>query len=332
MTFLEPTNLFLLILIPIFALFFIWRGQIAQKRLKKLGDKANSLINSQKRNKHIKKIIWLIGLGMVIVALARPSWGLTNEIMSVDNMALIILLDISQSMDAQDITPSRLDRAKLILTDIIFNSPNTQIGMVVFAGMASVQFPLTTDTQSAFTFLNTISTQSITQGGTALESALDIALKLRDDRITGKTVLLVVSDGENHIGNPLIPAEKAKLEGVIIHTIGIGTPEGAEIPIFDETGVHIGSKVDAFGNVVITQLNENLLRQIADMTGGIYRRGATNGSETADILTQIDLLNSEQVQLQIQGRMAERFHIFVMIALILFGIEILIPNKRGNLV
>jgi len=332
MTFLEPTNLFLLILIPIFALFFIWRGQIAQKRLKKLGDKANSLINSQKRNKHIKKIIWLIGLGMVIVALARPSWGLTNEIMSVDNMALIILLDISQSMDAQDITPSRLDRAKLILTDIIFNSPNTQIGMVVFAGMASVQFPLTTDTQSAFTFLNTISTQSITQGGTALESALDIALKLRDDRITGKTVLLVVSDGENHIGNPLIPAKKAKLEGVIIHTIGIGTPEGAEIPIFDETGVRIGSKVDAFGNVVITQLNENLLRQIADMTGGIYRRGATNGSETADILTQIDLLNSEQVQIQIQGRMAERFHIFVMIALILFGIEILIPNKRGNLV
>jgi len=332
MTFLAPTNLFLLILIPILGLFFIWRGRIVQKRLENFGDKANSLINWQKRNKHIKKLMWLMGLGMVIIALARPSWGLTHEIMSTDNMALIILLDISQSMDAQDIIPSRLDRAKLILTDIIFNSPNTQIGMVVFAGTAYVQFPLTTDTQSASTFSNAISTQSITKGGTALESALDVALNISNKRITGKTVLLIVSDGENHIGNPLIPAEKAKLEGVIIHTIGLGTPAGAEIPIFDETGVHVGSKVDAFGNVVITRLDENLLRQIADMTGGIYRRGATNGSETADILAQIDSLRDEQVQIQIRGRMAERFHIFVVIALVLFGIEILIPSTRGNIV
>lgn len=330
MIFLAPVNLFLLIIIPILGIFLVWRGRVSQKRLEKLGDKTDSLLNWHKRNIRFKRLIWLIGLGMLIIALARPSWGMTNEVMSANNTALIIVLDISNSMNAQDITPSRLDRAKLILTDIILNSTNTQFGMVVFAGEAYVQLPLTTDTQTALTFLNAVSTQSITQQGTALESALDMALNLRDERITDKTVILVISDGENHIGNPLIPAEKAKLEGIIIHAIGVGTPEGAEIPVFDENGVHIGSKMDAFGNAVITRLDENPLRQIADMTGGIYRRGTTNGSEIADILAQIDLMHDEQVQVQIQNRMAERFNIFVILALVLFGVETLIPNTRRD--
>jgi Ca-activated chloride channel family protein len=331
MTFLASNHLFLLIIIPILGIFLMWRDQTGRKRLKKLGDKAKSLTNWHKRNIRIKQGLWLMGVAMLIIALARPSWGLTNDVLPTDNMALIIVLDVSQSMDAQDIVPSRLDRAKLILTDIINNMSNTQIGMVVFAGEAYVQLPLTADKQSARTFLNAISTQSITQQGTALESALNVALNLRDGRITSQTVMLVMSDGENHIGNPLIPAEQAKLEGVIIHSIGIGTPEGAEIPIFDETGTSIGSKIDAFGNIVITRLDENPLRQIADMTGGIYRRGTTTGSEIADILGQIDSLRDEQVQISIQNRMAERFHIFILLALALFGIEGLIPSKRRGL-
>ncbi|MDX2075170.1 MAG: VWA domain-containing protein [bacterium] len=330
MTFLAPANLLLLGILPLIGIFLIWREHIRKNRLMRLGNTVMVFVDSHPFNRHIKMGLWLLAMGMIIIALARPTWGITSEAIEADGVAIIFVVDISNSMDARDISPSRLDRAKLILADIIQNLPNSFIGMVVFAGEAYVQMPLTRDSRSALTFLNAISTQSISQQGTALASALDVALALRDERITQKTVMIVISDGENHEGNPLIPAEKAKQDGIIIHTIGIGTPDGAEIPLIDENGAIIGSKTDAFGAVVITRLDETPLRQIADSTGGIYRLASTTGSEIRDILGQIGALRDEQVQVQIQNRQAERFNIFVILAFMILVGEGFISSKRRS--
>jgi len=328
MTFLSPISLLLLITLPIMAGFLLWRMRVGRNKLMRLGDRALGLANHHPTNIRVKLLLWIVAIAMLIIAMARPIWGVTSEAIEADGLAVIIVLDISQSMDAQDITPSRLTRAKLIISDLIENLPNVYVGMVVFAGEAYIQLPLTTDNRSALTFLNAVNTQAITQQGTALGSALDEALGLRDDRITQKTIMLVVSDGENHEGNPLIPAEEAKQAGIVIHTIGIGTPNGAEIPIRDEFGAIIGSKNDAFGNVVITRLDEAPLRQIATLTDGIYRLATIGGAEIGDVLGEINAIREEQVRVQIQSRGAERFNVFVALALIVLGIESLIPQKR----
>lgn len=141
-------------------------------------------------------------------------------------------------------------------------------------------------------------------------------------------MIIVLSDGENHEGNPLRSANDAQEAGIIIHTIGLGDVNGAEIPVYADNGRRIGAKTDAFGAMVITRLDESILRQMADTTGGIYRRATTSGDEINDILQAIQITQSAQVQTQILEQRAEQFHWFIALALVLLGIESLIPQRR----
>lgn len=330
MSFLAPYHLLLLMILPPLGIFLAWCDHVAQKRLAQFGDKMAHLSDRHQIKQYVKLGIWLLALGMVIIAFARPTWGVSSEVVRAEGTAVIFILDISNSMDAQDILPSRLERAKLIIADLIERLPTVQLGMVIFASEAYVQLPLTTDKRTVITFLNAISTQSITRQGTALENALHVALKLRDERITQQTIMIILSDGENHIGNPLIPAQQARDMGVIIHIIGLGTPTGTEIPLRDNMGMIIGSRTDAFGNIVITRLEENILIQIAQMTNGVYQRAGVIGEETNMISEKIREILDEQVQVQIQNQRSERFNLFVMLALIFLLIEAFIPQtKRG---
>ncbi len=330
MTFLAPAYLILLIFVPILGGFLFWRLSIGKKRLSRLGDVAQQFVDSANLNHTIRLIVWLLAITMVIVALARPTWGVSSEPEDVSGNALIFVLDISNSMDARDILPSRLDRAKLIVNTLLEVVSDVQIGIVVFAGEAYVQLPLTSDKRMAQLFLNSVSTQSITQQGTALQTALDVALGLRDSRITQNTTFIVISDGENHIDNPLISAETAKNLGVIIHTIGIGTPQGTEIPLLDAQGSVIGARADAFGTTIITRLNENLLMQIAQITGGVYQRATSTSEEINQIVSQIRNRQIESQNTRLLNRSAERFNVFVALALILFGASAIIPQRKRD--
>ncbi|PJF31319.1 MAG: hypothetical protein CUN52_02890 [Phototrophicales bacterium] len=330
MSFLAPYHLWLLMILPPLGIFLAWRDHVAQKRLAQFGDKTAQLSNRHQMKQSIKLGIWLLSLGMIIIAFARPTWGVSSDVVRAEGTAVIFILDISNSMDAQDILPSRLERAKLIIADLIKKLPPVQFGMVIFANEAYVQLPLTTDKRTAITFLNAISTQSITRQGTALEDAIHVALQLRDERITQQTIMIILSDGENHIGNPLIPAQQARDMGIIIHTIGLGTPTGTEIPLRDDMGMIIGSRTDAFGNIVITRLEENILMQIAQMTNGVYQRAGIIGEETTMFTEKIREFLDKQVEVQIQNQRAERFNLFVMLALAFLLIEAFIPQtKRG---
>ena len=330
MAFLSPDYLVLLITVPILGGFLFWRVSISKKRLSRLGDMAQKFADSANISHSIRLGLWSLAITLVIVALARPTWGVSSEPLDVSDNALIFILDVSNSMDARDILPSRLDRAKLIMNTLIEVVSDMQIGIVIFAGEAYVQLPLTSDKRTAQLFLNSISTQSITQQGTALQTALDVALSLQDSRITQNTTLIVISDGENHIGNPLISAENAKNSGVVIHTIGIGTLQGAEIPLLDTAGSVIGARADAFGTIIITRMDENILMQIAQITGGIYQHATSTGEEINTIASQIRNAQIEGQNTQLLNRSAERFNVFVALALMLLGVITFIPQrKRG---
>jgi len=159
---------------------------------------------------------------------------------------------------------------------------------------------------------------------------LDVALGLRDSRITQNTTLIVISDGENHTGNPLISAENAKNSGVIIHTIGIGTSQGAEIPLLDTEGAVIGARADAFGTTIITRMDENILMQIAQITNGMYQRATTTGEEINTIAGQIRNAQTEGQNTQLLNRSAERFNVFVALALTLLGVITFIPQRKRD--
>lgn len=331
MTFLAPTYLILLITIPILGGFLFWRVYIGKKRLSYLGDTAQRFVDTVHISHAIRLGLWLLAITLVIIALARPTWGVSSEPLDISGNALIFILDVSNSMDARDILPSRLDRAKLIINTLTEAVSDMQIGIVVFAGEAYIQLPLTQDKRTAQLFLNSISTQSITQQGTALQTALDMALSLQDSRITQNTTLVLISDGENHVGNPLISAENAKNVGIVIHTIGIGTLQGAEIPLLDTQGSVIGARADAFGTTITTRLDENILMQLAQTTGGIYQRATPSGEEVNMIAGQIRTAQIEGQNTRLLNRLAERFNVFVALALILLGISTFIPHrKRGG--
>lgn len=330
MSFNAPIMLLLLFFLPVIGIFLLWRENIRRQHFIQLGDKAliSQLSNQHKGRKTQKWAVWFLALVLLIIASARPTWGVTDAISEVDNMAVILILDISHSMDAEDTSPSRLERAKLIARSLFENAPNTFFGLVLFAGDAFVRLPLTPDTSSAITFLEAVNSDAITQQGTNLALALDVALSVRDERIAPTTIFIILSDGEAHDGNIMASLERTQQAGIIIHAIGVGTVNGAEIPIRDATGQVIGNKTDAFGNVVTTRLEEALLKQLAEATGGIYQRGTETGAEINIVLSEITQLRQNLVQVQIQSRSAERYNIFILLAIGFLLLETLIPAGR----
>lgn len=327
--FVYPAVLIFLILIPTFAGLFVLQTRRRQRRLALLGDEtliAQLRDNVSQGRRRLKSGLWLLAAAALIAALARPAWGIAEEIVQTENIAVMVVLDVSKSMDAQDVSPSRLERAKLTARQIYDASRGKQVGLILFAGEAAVQFPLTGDTEAAKAFLDAATTEAITRQGTALENALRLALDTLDERVASESVIVVMSDGENHRGNPEAAAQEAAKQGVTIHAIGYGTTEGATIPTYNADGELTGSLTDDFGNVVESTLNEEPLGSIAQQTGGIYRRAQPNSIEVVDILNRIDTLESQQTEASFQIRRVDRFALFVALALLALSLDMVLPE------
>lgn len=302
-------------------------------RLANLGDKQliQRLLGSVDFRRRQRRIaLWCGTVMLVGVALARPVWGIAEQTITAEGIAIIVVLDVSTSMDAQDIQPSRLDRAKLTARALFEASTDNQVGLVLFAGNAFVQFPLTTDTRSAITFLDAANTTSISRQGTAVEDALRLALDTVDERIASQSVIVLMTDGENHQGVASRAANEAQDRGVIIHVIGYGTEGGATIPVIDNQGQVIGAKTDRAGNVVLTQLDEEPLIEIAEITGGLYRRADVSGIEVIDLLNAIREVEQVTLDERLQIRQIDRFAVFVLLALILLTFEIASVETRRS--
>jgi Ca-activated chloride channel family protein len=285
------------------------------------------------RRRLVRFILWQTTLVALVVALARPVWGVAEEIVEAQGIALIVVLDTSTSMDAQDVLPSRLERAKRAAQELFQGAEGNQLGLVLFAGSAFVQVPLTTDASAALTFLEAASTQSISRQGTALADALALAIETFDERIVSNGIVVVLSDGENHQGDPVAMAEIAAEAGLTIHAIGYGNPDDGEpIPIIRPQGTFTGEyKTDASDNLVLSRLDEATLQQVAEVTGGTYQRASDSGIEVVNLLNIIRDLEGDLLERRLETRQIERFEIFVGLALLALTVNLALGYTRVGL-
>ncbi len=330
MTFANPQFLIALLLVPAVALFLLWAGRQRQRALARLGDpsliqRLSAAVNG--RGRRWQAALSLFALAMLIVAIARPQWG--SEVQEVDQEGLqvMVALDVSQSMLAQDIQPSRLDRAKLEIRDLALQLKGDEIGIVPFSGAAFVQVPLTSDYTTALNYLQDAGPGLISRPGTVIGDAIRTATGAFDPKLASQKVLVVMTDGEDVESDPLAAAQEAAEQGVLIYTIGFGTPEGELVPETDQSGRVVGYKQDAQGNPVISRMDETTLQAIAETAGGQHYRATADGSELASLLAEIDGLQRAQVQSRQTVQMIERYQIFLALAFVALVVAQLIPDR-----
>lgn len=282
------------------------------------------------KNHKLKIFLILLVMVFCVLSLMRPQWGF--HLRKVERVGLDILfaVDTSNSMLASDIKPSRLERSKLAISAFIKNLKGDRIGLIAFAGKSFLQCPLTVDYNGFLLSLTDLSTTTVAKGGTNLPSVIDVAIDTFKKTKSSKQsrVLIIISDGENHEGDPEEAAKLAKEEGIRIFTVGVGTPEGELIEIFDEEGKRTFLK-DRDGNVVKSRLDEGTLQKVALLTGGSYVR-ATATNFGLDLLydKKIAQMQKEVFKSEIRKDYEERFQIPLLIALLLLAIEPLISRRK----
>ena len=259
----------------------------------------------------LRLALWFIGVALLIMSLARPQWGSDIEIVEQGGVQVMVALDISRSMLAQDLKPTRLDRAKLEISDLISRLDGDEVGIVLFSGASFIQFPLTSDYSTARTYLNYASPNAITRQGTVIAEAIETAMGgFSTERETQK-VIVIMTDGENHEGDPIAAAREAAAQGAVIYTVGFGSAEGGAVPEYDERGEITSYRQDAQGQVLISRIDEVALQQIAERGGGRYFR-ATDGGAIAGLADEIQSFQDQRLQSEFSQRKVERFQLFLL--------------------
>ena len=326
----DPIYLWLLVLIPILALvrFVTYRNQ--KKRLRKFGDlKLLKALMPDVSHFRPRVKFWLLlaALALLIVMLARPQMGTKISQEKRTGIETIIALDISNSMLAEDIVPSRLDRSKMMVENLVDHFTNDKIGLIVFAGDAFVQLPITSDYVSAKMFLSSIDPSMMATQGTDIATAINMAVSsFTQEEGIGKAVI-VITDGEDHEGGALEAAEEAKKKGMSVYVLGVGSTQGAPIPI-PGTGDYMK---DNTGNTVMSALNEEMCRQVAQAGGGVYIHVENNSAAQQQLDNELDKLSKKETSTTVYSDFDEQFQAFGILALLLLIIEICIFDRRTPL-
>lgn len=323
----EPTYLYLLAVIPILALMRWMLDRKQHKRLKKFGDPEllRQLMPDVSRWRPTVKF-WILegALALVVVMLARPQMGTRISHEKRTGIETIIAMDISNSMLAEDVTPSRLDRTKMMVENLVDNFTDDKIGLIVFAGDAFVQLPITSDYVSAKMFLSDIHPSLIATQGTDIATAINMAANsFTQQQGVGKAII-VVTDGEDHEGGALEAAQDAKKKGMRVYVLGVGSPNGAPIPFGNGDYMK-----DNTGNTVMTKLNEEMCRQIAEAGGGAYIHVENNSNAQQQLDNELSKLAKKEMQSTIYSEYDEQFQAFGVIAIILLIIEICIFDRKN---
>jgi Ca-activated chloride channel homolog len=324
--------LYALLAIPAFVLLFSWMLFWRKRALKRFGEWMiiRRLIPDMSTNRIIFKfVILMTAYAFLVIALANPQIGsklIEGERKGID---LMIALDVSTSMLARDIEPSRLERSKQAISRLIDQLGNDRIGIVVFAGQAYVQLPITTDYAAAKLFLSAINTNIVPVQGTAIGAAIELSAKSFDNEMHSRAII-IITDGENHEDDPVKAAKTAADQGIKIFTVGMGLPEGAPIPDYDAYNRQTGFKKDRQGNTVITKLDEGMLQQIAATGNGVYVRASNAQVGLNRIFNEISKLEKTEFESKIFSDYESRFHYFIALSLLLLLIEILIFERKSK--
>jgi Ca-activated chloride channel family protein len=327
--FADKNYLLLLLLIPLLAGFLYLRFRKRMFDLALFISRVNflSLTDVNLNAYKIKNILILLALFFVIIALARPQFGDKKKIVIKESSEIVIALDISKSMLAQDLKPNRLEKAKDIVLKIVEENIGEKIGVIVFSGAAMWQCPMTYDYKALKMFLQNVEVGSLPMGGTQISDAIILASKAVEKEISNGKVLVLISDGEDHDSKIKEAINEAKKTDLKIITIGIGTLAGSPIPIKDENSTVKDYVRDIQGQVVISKINSTLLKNVADETDGKYF-DVSGKDISVDLSKAVKDLEKNKSEVSQKGNKIDRFQIFLFMALVLLFVELLIPVKR----
>jgi len=324
---------FYLLLLVFFLLFAFWFYNNWKKQAgKRFGDKKtiDLLMPQLSRGKpKLKFLLILIAFVLLVVGLTDPQIGSKLEKVKREGIDLMLVLDVSNSMLAEDIKPNRLERSKMAISSLIDKLQGDRLGIIIFAGNAYKQLPLTTDYSAAKLFLSAVDTKIVPTQGTAIGEAIDMAAQSFGDTEHNKAII-VITDGENHEDDAIGAARNAAEKGIKVFTIGMGLPEGSPIPVYNAYGNRTGFKKDRQGKTVITKLNEDMLRQIAAAGDGAYARANNASTGLRKIFDEISQIEKKEIETKQFTDFEDRFQIYIGLALFLMVIELLIVLKKSS--
>lgn len=325
--FAHPEYLMLLLLVPVFFVMQVVIQKLRERRIRKFGDETlvRQLMPSYSTAKQWWRVsLFSAGFIFLVLALARPQTGSKIKEYKTEGAEIIIALDVSNSMLAEDYSPNRLERAKLAVSKLVDNLRNDRIGLVIFAGKPFVQLPVTADFVSAKMFLNSIDTGSIPVQGTAMGEAINLAAMNFSDQSDKSRAIILITDGENHEDDPVEAARMATQKNARVFTIGVGSPEGKPIPIGGEL------MKDKDGKPVVTKLNEEILKQIAVAGKGAYVRASNTEFGLNPIVDEIRKMEDETFVSVAYEDYDEEYMYFLAVALVFLILEMCISDRRNK--
>ncbi|MFI5164532.1 MAG: VWA domain-containing protein, partial [Bacteroidia bacterium] len=321
-----------LALIPVLILLFVLTRVWRRKALKKLGDPEilSQMMPSVSSGKPILRfVLFLTAITFLIFGIVNPQIGSKLEEIKREGSDIVICLDVSNSMKAEDFKPNRLTKAKQAIEKLINKLNNDRLGIIVFAGEAYVQLPITTDYAAAKLFLENVDCDAVPVQGTVISSAIQLAEKSFGTEEGKNKAIIIISDGEDHDDDAIAAAREAAEKNITVHTIGIGSPEGVPIPIY-RNNAPAGFKKDKEGNTVVTKLNEPAMQEIAAAGNGVYIRATQGEIGLLALKERINKMEKKTFDAKVYTDYEDRFQIFIAIALFFLLIESGLTERKSK--
>lgn len=328
--FAHPALLYLLIVIPLLIVFYVVMVRRKKRAIAEFGNP--ELLGPLMPLLSFKRGAWkfvmlLLALSFVILGVAGPQFGSKLQQVKKKGVEIIIALDVSNSMMAQDIKPSRLEKAKMAISRVVEKLSNDKVGLIVFAGDAYVQLPITTDYSSARLFLSNVSTDIVPVQGTAIGAAIDLAARSFTPETETAKAIIVITDGENHQDDAVAAAGMAHEKGITVHTIGMGLEQGAPIPEKGKPGQYMK---DGQGNVVVSKLEEETLRKIAEAGEGLYVRASNTDVGLTQLLDEVNRMEKTLLEERVYSDYAEKYQYFLLVGLFFVFVEFMILGRKNK--
>lgn len=326
--FANPNALFLYIILAIIVGVYFVSQRLRKKALRRYGspELLDALMPEVSTFRPALKFwITFVALCFMVLLIARPQFGSKMETVKRLGIETIIALDISNSMLAEDVAPSRLEKSKNIISKLVDNFSDDKVGLIVFAGDAFIQLPITSDFISAKIFLETIAPELITRQGTNIKAAIDMATRSFTPKEGVGKAIIIITDGENHEGGAKEAAKAAAEKGMMVYVMGVGSPEGSPIP----AGRSGEFRRDKEGNIVITRLNEQMCQEIAAAGNGVYIRIDNTNNAQRVLQQELDKLAKADIETTIYKEYNEQFMVMAWVAFVLLLVELLLMAKKN---
>ncbi|MCQ2343586.1 MAG: VWA domain-containing protein [Paludibacteraceae bacterium] len=329
--FAHPEMLYLLLVLLLMVVIYIFKCFGQQRRLRRFGNPdllLGLMPDYSAIRPHVKFGITVLAMALLVIALAQPQFGTKKQTEHRQGIESIFVLDVSNSMRATDVEPSRLDNAKMMLSKLLDEMVDDKIGLIIFAGDAYVQMPISSDNVSAKMFLSTINPGSVPVPGTAIGTAIEMAVKSFgdiEDQNIGRTIILI-TDGENHEDDAVEAARIARESGITVNVVGVGSVAGSPIPVPRSSDFWR----DQNGEVVVSALDEQMCKQVAAAGGGIFVRATNSNSALRALTSEVGKMQKGELDVSAYSAYDDKFYIFAWMALVLLIVEFLTLGRQNR--